>query len=54
MHSGIITHAFRSHEALIVLETTTGDQVLGNSLLACMHRNACLLYASVSPVMKLR
>ena len=40
MHSGVITHAFKSHEALIPLETTMGDQVLGNSLLSCMHRHA--------------
>lgn len=34
MHSDIIMHAFKSHEALITLVTTTCGQVLGNSLLS--------------------
>lgn len=34
--------------AVISLETTTGDQVFGNSLLSCMHRHA-LVYCLTFP-----
>lgn len=56
MHSGIIAHAFKSHEAFLLLETTMGNQSSVRKYPAFLHAHTCTssLYASDSPVIKFR